>query len=248
MDTLLDYDRLTARADGQRERYCSAAPFPHVVIDDFLTPPVLEQAIASFPDPESIADWRRADAVDDEGRIAQSRKLGYSNVLRLSPTIRGLIQELNSGPFLRYLEHITGIQHLIADPSLTGGGIHQYLPGAVLRVHADFNRLGGYELDRRLNLLIYLNEEWQSAWGGDLELWDRQMQACSVRIPPRANTCVIFSTTSHSYHGMPEPLRCPEGMTRKSLALYYYTNGRPEHERAPSHSTLWQTTPQETIA
>ena len=89
------------------------------------------------------------------------------------------------------------------------------------------------------------NPDWQPAWGGDLELWDREMRGCAQRIAPVANRCVVFSTTRDSYHGMPDPLRCPDGVTRRSLALYYYSNGRPESERGPDHSTLWQARPGE---
>ena len=96
-----------------------------------------------------------------------------------------------------------------------------------------------------MNLLLYLNPAWDDAWGGALELWDRGMQACVQRIAPIANRCVVFSTTRDSYHGMPDALRCPDGVTRRSLALYYYSNGRPEHERGPDHSTLWQARPGE---
>jgi hypothetical protein len=244
---LLDHERLNGSVARDRVRYVAGSPFPHIVISDFLPEGVLRQVIDDFPAPDAIEDWRRADATDAAGRVAQAGKMGYSNMLRMPATIRGLLQELNSGPFLAYLEQLTGIPHLLADPQLTGGGLHQYLPGAVLRVHADFNRLGGYELDRRLNLLVYLNEDWRPSWGGDLELWDTRMHACAVKIPPIANTCVIFSTTSDSYHGMPEPLACPAGVTRKSLALYYYTNGRPKHERAEPHSTLWQARPMESL-
>lgn len=243
---LLDYDRLHASADRDAASYQRADPFPHIVLRDFLPSETLRATMEAFPTPEVIPDWRRADATDASGRVAQAKKLGYSNLLRLAQPIRALMQELNSAPFLAYLEKLTGIAYLLPDPTLTGGGVHQYLPGAVLRVHADFNRLGGYELDRRLNLLIYLNEDWQAGWGGDLELWDKEMRGCVERVQPLANTCVVFSTTSDSFHGMPDPLACPDGVTRKSLALYYYTNGRPEHERSPSHSTLWKARPSET--
>ena len=234
-----------ARVDADASRYASAEPFPHIAIDDFLDAATLARAITEFPAPEQISDWRRNDARDAHGRIAQSNKLGYSNELAFGPTLRGLVHAFNSGPFLRYLERLTGIAGLLPDPHMTGGGLHQYLPGAELRVHADFNTLPGFELDRRLNLLLYLNAGWDQAGGGDLELWDRDMRACVQRIAPIANRCVVFSTTRDSYHGMPEPLRCPQGVTRRSLALYYYSNGRPEHERGPDHSTLWQARPGE---
>lgn len=234
-----------ARLEADAARYADAAPFPHIVIDDFLDAATLAQAMAEFPAPEQIADWRRADAVDAQGRTAQARKLGYSNEGAFGPTLRGLVHAFNSGPFLRWLEGLTGIAGLLPDPHMTGGGLHQYLPGAELRVHADFNKLPGTGLDRRLNLLLYLNPTWDDDWGGALELWDRGMQACVQRIAPIANRCVVFSTTRDSYHGMPDALRCPDGVTRRSLALYYYSNGRPEHERGPDHSTLWQTRPGE---
>ena len=241
-------ERLAALNDtvaADAARYASAAPFPHIAIDDFLDAATLARAMAEFPAPEQIDDWRRADATDAHGRVAQAHKLGYSNELAFGPTLRGLVHVFNSGPFLRWLERLTGIAGLLPDPHMTGGGLHQYLPGAELRVHADFNKLPGYGLDRRLNLLLYLNPMWDPAWGGELELWDRDMRACVQRIAPIANRCVVFSTTRDSYHGMPDPLRCPAGVTRRSLALYYYSNGRPESERGPDHSTLWQARPGE---
>ncbi len=245
MSSLIDLAAIGMSMEPDARHYASAKPFPHIVIENFLSAPSARCAIAEFPSPNEIRDWRRADALDTDGRVAQARKLGYSQEQHFGPTLRALVHELNSGPFLRYLEQLTGIGHLIPDVHMTGGGLHQYLPGAVLRVHADFNRLPGVNLDRRLNLLLYLNAEWQPQWGGDLELWDASMQHCAARVAPLANRCVIFSTTSASYHGMPEPLASPEGVTRRSLALYYYSNGRPEDERVPDHSTLWQERPHE---
>lgn len=248
MTQLIDFATLEASVSADAECYANALPFPHLVLEGFLSESALGRAIAEFPSPEAISNWRRADAVDTDGRIAQQHKLGYSDERDFGPTLRALGHELNSGPFLRYLERLTRIENLLPDVHMTGGGLHQYLPGAVLRVHADFNRLPGFNLDRRLNLLLYLNAQWQPEWGGDLELWDGEMRDCKVRIAPRANRCVIFSTTSTSYHGMPEPLATPDGVTRRSLALYYYSNGRPAHERTPDHSTLWQARPHEVEA
>ena len=238
-------DDLLADVNDDAHRYATAQPFPHIVIDDFLLPDVLEQAMREFPVPEAIADWRRVNDCDDKGRVAAVLKLGYSNELEFGPALRRVIHELNSAPFLRYVGALTGIEHLIPDPHMIGGGLHQYLPGAVLRIHADFNRLPGAMLDRRLNLLLYLNPVWNADWGGALELWDESMQRCEVSVQPVANRCVVFSTTSTSYHGMPDPLMCPPETTRRSLALYYYSNGRPESELQPDHSTLWQARPHE---
>lgn len=238
-------DWLQDRVAQDAARYSKASPFPHLVINDFLQEAALQRAMDEFPPPRAFEDWRHADAIDAQGRVAQKLKLGYSNELRFGATLRALVHELHSGPFLRYLERLTGIEGLLPDPHLSGGGLHQYLPGALLRVHADFNKLPRFDLDRRLNLLLFFNPRWEEAWGGHLELWDRGMHACVQRILPIANRCVVFSTTRDSFHGMPDPLCCPEDVTRRSLALYYYSNGRPESERGPAHSTLWQTRPSE---
>lgn len=246
IETLLDFERLNAATEQDAQSYQTATPFPHISFDDFLPEATYREALAQYPSPEQVSDWRRVEATDDKGRIAQNLKLGYSNEHRMGPVLRDLIYTLNSGAFIRYLEKLTGIPDLLPDPHLVGGGLHQYLPGAILRLHADFSKLRGSLLDRRLNLLLYLNEEWQPGWGGYLELWDRDMRECRERIAPTGNRCVIFSTTGTSYHGMPDPLACPPGKTRRSLALYYYSNGRPPDEAKPTHDTLWQARPHET--
>ena len=107
-------------------------------------------------------------------------------------------------------------------------------------VHVDFNKHGRYQLDRRLNLLLYLNKDWQEDYGGHFELWDRDMKNCVQKVLPVFNRVAIFSTTEHSWHGHPDPLNCPEDRSRKSLALYYYTNGRPSDEEAEQHSTVFK--------
>lgn len=243
MDVLLDFEHMMSEAKANASAYGSASPFPHIVLENFLPADIYQRALSEYPSPGQISDWRQVEARDNQGRVAQTLKLGYSNELKMGQTLRNLIYALNCGAFMRYLETLTGIPDLLPDSHLVGGGLHQYLPGAILRIHADFSRLRGSQLDRRLNLLLYFNDEWNNGWGGNLELWDPSMQKCVKRIAPTGNRCVIFSTTGTSYHGMPEPLVCPEGVTRKSLALYYYSNGRPDNEASPTHATLWQSRP-----
>lgn len=242
---LLNLDRLTASLDADAAAYRAATPFPHKVLDGFMLDAAYQKAMAEFPSVEQIDDWRRVETKDAQGRVAQILKLGYSDEQRLGETLRDLLYALNSSAFIRYLERLTGIPDLLPDPHMFGGGLHQYLPGAILRVHADFNKLPGSGLDRRLNLLLYLNREWRTEWGGDLELWDASMQRCARRLEPTGNRCVVFSTTTTSFHGMPDPLACPHGVTRRSVALYYYSNGRPVEETNAPHSTLWQSRPGE---
>jgi hypothetical protein len=121
--------------------------------------------------------------------------------------------------------------------------LHQILRRGYLKVHADFNKHPQFGLDRRVNVLCYLNRDWQPEWGGQLELWDADMQCPVQSIDPVFNRMVIFTITDTAFHGHPDPLRCPPDRTRRSLAFYYYSNGRPAAEDAGVHSTLFQRRP-----
>jgi len=155
-----------------------------------------------------------------------------------------LMAFLNSAYFLQFLQKLTGIkEQLIGDPYFIGGGQHEIKRNGLLKIHADFNKHPTLNLDRRVNVLIYLNKNWDESYGGHFELWDENMESCKKRISPRFNTIAIFSTTDFSFHGHPNPLNCPENRSRKSLALYYYSNGRPAEEVVQgleNHSTLFK--------
>jgi Rps23 Pro-64 3,4-dihydroxylase Tpa1-like proline 4-hydroxylase len=140
---------------------------------------------------------------------------------------------------LGFLETLTGIDGLVPDPYFGGGALHQIVPGGFLKVHADFNWHPKLRLDRRLNMLVYLNRGWRPEWGGALELWDGEMAGPVASILPLFNRTVVFTTTDSSFHGHPRPLACPDGTTRKSVSLYYYSNGRPESERSAPHDTIF---------
>src|SRR5580698_3047972 len=132
-------------------------------------------------------------------------------------------------------ETLTGISSVLPDPYYTGGGLHQIRPGGLLEVHADFSYHNALRLDRRINVLIYLNKDWREEYGGHFELWDRDVTRAEKKILPIFNRCAIFSTTSVSFHGHPVPLACPPERNRKSIATYYYTNGRPEEDPELTH-------------
>ena len=229
---VFDLEKLERIALEQHETYVRATPFPHIVLDDFLTGEELEKVLGEFPKPGS-ADWLRL-------HHENSKKLALNDELQFGENTRRILTELNSSTFLGFLEKLTGIEGLVPDPHFWGGGLHQIERGGFLNVHADFNWYEKLKLDRRLNLLLYLNQDWSEGYGGHLELWSRDMSRSEKKILPVFNRCVIFSTTDFSYHGHPTPLTCPEGRTRKSLALYYYTNGRPLGEVSRPHSTLYQ--------
>lgn len=212
----VDYARLDPRIDAAAREYGQAEPFPHVVLDDFLEPAVARGVLHEFPpiDPSAWINWTHVN----------ERKYGWRDRRNFPTTIGQLVEELNSPRFIARLERLTGIAGLLADPSLEGGGLHQSARGGYLNIHADFT---GHPhrptWRRRVNLLVYLNEGWQDAYGGHLELWSRDVRRCVHRILPIFNRAVVFNTDADSFHGHPEPMACPPHVTRKSLALYYFT-------------------------
>ena len=143
------------------------------------------------------------------------------------------------------LEKLTSIKEkLKIDSELNGGGLHEIKKGGVLKIHTDFNRHPTLDLDRRVNVLIYLNKNWKEEYGGQLELWDKDMKKCKKKIVPIFNKMVIFSTNDFSNHGHPNPVTCHDNHSRKSIALYYYSNGRPNSEKKLGlHSTIFRKRP-----
>jgi hypothetical protein len=196
--------------------YNAASPFPHIVIDDFLPPGLLEHCLAEFP-------REHGEGTKMFDRAQERLKLNFSPE-DLTPRMRTLFYAFNAWPFIRILENITGIKGLIPDPYFLGAGFHEILEGGHLSIHADFNHHKPMDLERRINVLIYLNKDWEAEYGGQLELWDTQMKAAERVVVPSFNRCVIFNTDSNSYHGNPEPVAHPQGVSRKSIALYYYTS------------------------
>ncbi|HBH06974.1 MAG TPA: proline hydroxylase [Flavobacteriales bacterium] len=230
-DTILDpeWRQIT---DYQVDKYRNAHPFPHGVFESFLEEKTARNAESCFPN-VSDSSWIHYIHFNE-------RKHGLNKIDQLPVRIQSLINELNSDDFLKWLERLTGIEGLMADPMLEGGGLHQSQSGGFLNIHADFTVHPHHrDWERRVNLIVYLNDNWEEEWGGHLELWNENMTKREQRIAPLFNRAVIFNTTKTSYHGHPEPLKCPEDRTRRSLALYYYT-----HEKNPNwYSTNYQGRP-----
>lgn len=230
-----DHAQLLRLAAEHCDEYAAARPFPHIALDGIFPEDLLDAVLGEFPSADQD-QWLQFES-DNERKLASNRES------QMGDTTRHLLSELNSSAFIDFLEGLTGISGLVPDPHLEGGGLHQIERGGHLNIHIDFNRHPRTRLDRRLNVLVYLNRDWDPEWGGGLELWSADMQRREVRIDPLFNRMVVFSTTEHSYHGHPEPLACPEDRSRRSLALYYYSAGRPEERRdaAETHNTMWAT-------
>ena len=199
------------------EAYQSADPFPHTMIDDFLPPDIVAYCQENFPG-----------TLGGEGqefdRNQERFKRSFQPDELQDPGLRNLFYHFNSLPFIQLVERITGIKGLIPDPYFIGGGFHETRTGGHLSMHADFNHHRPMDLERRVNVLIYLNDGWEESYGGNLELWDEGMKECRQRIAPVAGRCVMFSTTGDSWHGHPDPVAHPDGTPRRSIALYYYTS------------------------
>ena len=236
----LSLDASVARKRGEElsASYCFAEPFPHVVIDNFLPENVARLALDHFP--------RQALESD---RVFEMGYAGHHKRQILPEQCDGPARELfhffNSQPMLEFLEGLTTIQGLIPDPYFTGGGYHETAPGGKLGIHADFRVNEQLHLHRRLNVIVYLNQGWQKEWGGELELWDREMESKRREVAPAFNRCVIFNTDADSFHGHPDPLGAPEGIFRRSMALYYYTASRQVYKEVPTTSTHYQARPGE---
>jgi Rps23 Pro-64 3,4-dihydroxylase Tpa1-like proline 4-hydroxylase len=232
---IFNYSKWEQHLAQNIQAYRTADPYPHIQLDNFLEPAAAEQARAEFP------------SIKDQGWIhyvhLNEKKHGLNKMELLPPFIQKVIHELNSPEFTAYLSKLTGIDNLLSDDLLEGGGLHQSKRNGFLNVHADFTvHPHKPHWRRRVNLLIYLNKDWKEAYKGDLELWDRDMKGVRKKILPIFNRCVIFNTDADSYHGVPDPIMCPEDDTRKSIALYYFTE---ESAMPVMRSTNYRARPQD---
>ncbi|MGF1469597.1 MAG: 2OG-Fe(II) oxygenase [Sandaracinaceae bacterium] len=228
----LDVERL-------RDEFRTAQPFPHVAIEGFLEDDFAREVAASYP------------AFEDANRIGHQfkavneyRKIQVTDASKFPDPVGRLNRALAEPRFLAQLETITGVDKLLYDDQLAGGGIHMTGSRGRLDVHVDFNFLADRGLYRRLNLLLYLNPEWERTWGGAVELWDEAVRTRYHAFAPRLNRCVIFETSDHSFHGV-EEVRCPPRMTRNSFACYYYTKEPPADYVGVNHSTIFKARPDE---
>lgn len=234
----LKLDPAQARKIGESlsSEYCFAEPFPHIVLENFLPPELVRGLIEHFPQ-EKLA----SDVVFDAGYAGHHKR-------QILPAdcddfCRRTFDFFNSQPFLEFLEGLSAIDGLLPDPYFVGGGFHEIGRGGKLGIHADFRINNRLHLSRRMNVILYLNENWRDEYNGSLELWSRDMKERVKSVAPVINRCVIFNTDADSYHGHPDPLTTPEGVLRRSVALYYYTASKAIYEEVPNLSTMYVARP-----
>jgi len=230
--------KFEAFIEKEGHRFSVSEPFPHIFVDDLFPVGFLDSVIQEFPQSDDPI-W---EVTHQEG-IQVKLRTNWKNEADMKPSARDLIHFLNSGAFLKLVSRLTGVEKLISDPYLTGGGLNCILPGGVLDVHADGNWHDDMGVHRRLNAILYLNKNWKEEWGGHFELWDRDLTGCVAKIAPHANRLMIFETHDYTYHGHPDPLLCPPGESRKSAIVYYYTaEKRPAEQilKEEPHRALWR--------
>lgn len=226
-------------ADGLKAQFRVAQPFPHMKIDNFLEEAFAEEIARSFPSfEEAEQEGLSFKALNERGKVQ------VTDSAKFPAPIRELHEILASEDFLKTLSHITGIDNLVADEYLVGGGIHETRKSGHLDVHIDFNFIKGRELHRRLNILVFFNKDWKEEYGGLLELWDVKVKNRIQAFVPVFNRCCVFETNDISWHGV-TAVNCPENMTRKSFAGYYYTKEAPSHWKGEHHGTIFKARPNE---
>ncbi len=219
-----DFQNLEQVALEEKTKYINAKPFPNITLTNFFEDNFLNKILEEFP---NLSKLQGSQIYKEKNEI----KLSNKDYNKFPNNIKKFIDFLNSEIFLGFLQNLTSIKEkLVSDPLLEGGGLHEIKRGGILKIHTDFNRHPSLDLDRRINVLIYLNKNWKDSYGGHLEFWNKDVSKCEKKILPSFNTMAIFSTTDFSNHGHPEPLNCPEEMSRKSIALYYFSSGRPQNE------------------
>ncbi|WP_323800459.1 2OG-Fe(II) oxygenase [Parasphingorhabdus sp.] len=233
---VIDVSAGPAQIDALRSGYGKASPFPNMVIDNFLSPELTERLSDNFPPP----------ALASVSRISQHQylKRGYRPLSLGEHPSAELLKAFNSKPVIALMEALTGHQNLVADPDFVGGGFHEIERGGHLDVHTDFNLHPQMRLIRRINLIIFLNREWDQDWGGALELWPSDMRACAVSVLPIFNRAVIFDTGKMCFHGHPAPLKLPKGLTRRSMALYFYS-AQTAADNDVGTATNWRNRPEQ---
>ncbi len=229
--------------DGEelRERVRSALPFPFFCIDGFLDEAFAKAVAAAYP-----AYAQAAKIGHSYHAVNEKKKVQVSDAALFPPAVARLNEALATAEFCALLGYVFDMPGLVADALLDGGGMHLTAAKGHLDVHVDFNYIAERGLHRRLNILLYLNEGWQEGWGGELELWDKEVRHCVQRFAPVFNRCVVFETNDTSFHGV-TPIHCPAGVSRNSFAAYYYTKEAPAHWRGKAHSTVFKARPYELV-
>lgn len=207
--------QLQARQQQLRESYLAAQPYPHLVLDGLFDPDILDRLGEGFPG-RGQRDWLSYDTANEVKQTSRG-------LIDLDAFSQAFLWQMCSKPMMDVLRAITDIPDLCVDPLFHGGGLHESFRGGWLNLHADWTQHPVLPLTRQLNLIVYLNRDWDPAWGGALELWTPGAKECGARVEPLFNRAVLFPTTAETLHGFPEPMTCPANRSRRSASLFFWS-------------------------
>jgi len=231
--SVFDDKHYASLAKANHDNYVNNNPYPHIVIDNFLPEKIAKTLIADYPTVETFdASWKYHDNQN-------TRRYFLDDATKFKFRLRLFATAVNSRSFLSFLETISGIEALYGDPYFIGGGAMLTGTGGFLNIHADFNFHHKLQSWRRLNALFYLTPNWNKDWGGDLELWTTDGKQKVKSVEPVFNRLVVFTTTSKTFHGQPEPLKCPDDVFRRVFSAFYYASKKDEESENDPHFTKY---------
>lgn len=225
-------------------KFKSAKPFPSICIDNFLVPEFADKLAASYPQYDDARPLGR-----EFSSLNENLKIQITEPEKFPEAVISLSAALAEDDFLQKLSGLSGINNLVWDPAFSGGGMHLTKSSGLLDVHVDFNFEEELDLYRRLNILIYLNPVWKKEWGGDVELWDKEVKNCIHSFEPIHNRCVLFATSDYSFHGV-KSVQTPDGVSRNSFAAYFYSAEAGDNAGEPyggNHTTIFKARPEERV-
>jgi len=230
---IIDIEKLKANISTYKGEWNSKKPFRYFSVDEFLIADWAEKILSDYPKPD--VNWESTTYINQKNKFQKTK-------FETGSIFNKVFEEMNHPEFLSLLSEMTGIENLIPDNELFGGGLHQSIKGAFLDVHIDYNFHPETKLHRRLNILVYMNKDWEDQFEGHLELWDMDKKELLEKIAPLFNRMAMFETNEVSWHGHPHKLNTPDGVSRKSIAAYYYTKERDDVKNVSEHNTRYMNT------
>lgn len=187
-------------------------PFKHIIIDNFLNDDTYENLYKKFPIKSDKHWWKYDNPLEV--------KYAFDNIKILDFDIQNIFYALSHNIIINKLRKLFNISNLEYDPYCHGGGLHIYPKNGRLLPHLDYEIHPKTNKQRRLNIILYLNNNWKKEWNGATELFGD----INKKIYPKKNSAIIFTTNENSLHGVPDIIKCPNNIDRKSLAFYYVSN------------------------
>lgn len=212
-----------AYLDGLRAQLAAARPYPHLVVEGWFNPVLLDLVRDEF---NALPRKEWTTQFNEYARVERSR-----TDARMGPASQLYFSTIHSSFFLKVLSYVSSVSDLVPDPHLFGGGLHETLTGGSFGIHTDFDRHPCNALNNEMVFITYLNKGWQPEWNGALELWDADQKQCEAKVEPEFGRSILMTHGKTHFHGHSKPLTPPPGVTRRSVAAYFYANRFAREDR-----------------